>query len=722
MSVLSVGRVSAVSCIALLALLSLSVIVYGDESSATAEWTEDHIIYKEQGGNAVIIGTDLSSASVLTIPAQSNGKNVTQISEGALSSPYITSFALDGNDNFSVSEGVLFSKDGTSLRGYPAGSTAISYTIPAGTASVGRNAFQGSVSLQSVTLPAGLMTLHNNAFRHCTGLTGVTFPSSGLVSIGEYAFSGCTSLNDIAVPNSVNSIGKYAFSGCTGLSEISLGTGITSLPDHLFSGCSSLGDIDVPATVNSIGSDVFLGCSALARIDILCEGTVTFYDGSLRVGTNTVPVNGLYLNCVSPGLDPTDYSDTYTTFLLNQTEFHIRLYDGGLLKKDCTFHAGEDVAIEDMPTKYGYIAMWNPSLPETMPVGDIDSDVTWVGALYDITYRDPQSGDTYKQTVRYGDSAKLAPIGFEWFDKVFAGWVYGIHTYADRADVDDSTLYNGGSGATLEADLDDPAFIIRFDANGGTGTMNDQPAAAGQIVKLRLNAYERVGHIFKGWDYNGTTYPNGYDGIHDLANDGSVQVFVAEWEPIRYTVDYELEGGTGEVSPKLAWYGERFELPGQLISRTGYVQVGWSFNQGASTVNFMPSASVLNLSTTDGAHISLYAVWANVYLAISFKANGGTGEMDDQYIGSGNTMRLNPCTFQSENAFLGWARTADGPIEFADEAEMTFTGTSSEHLDLYAVWDSPSAGGGFNLQLALGVAGLAAAVGLCAVLAVRWRR
>ena len=56
------------------------------------------------------------------------------------------------------------------------------------------------------------------AFSHCTGLTSIVIPNS-VTSIGGYAFGNCTSLTSIEIPDSVTSIGDYAFGNCTGLTD-----------------------------------------------------------------------------------------------------------------------------------------------------------------------------------------------------------------------------------------------------------------------------------------------------------------------------------------------------------------------------------------------------------------------------------------------------------------------------------------------------------------------
>ncbi len=67
-------------------------------------------------------------------------------------------------------------------------------TIPSGVTSIGDWAFRGCSGLKSVTIPLGVTSIGDNAFSDCSGLTSVTIPSS-VTSIGRGAFSGCRGLN-----------------------------------------------------------------------------------------------------------------------------------------------------------------------------------------------------------------------------------------------------------------------------------------------------------------------------------------------------------------------------------------------------------------------------------------------------------------------------------------------------------------------------------------------
>ena len=121
-------------------------------------------------------------------------------------------------------------------------------------------------SLASVTIEHAT-SIGNSAFSGCSGLTSINIPD-GVTSIGREAFYGCSSLTSINIPNSVTSIGSQAFLGCSGLTSINIPDGVTSIESETFRGCSGLTSINIPDGVTEIGSDAFSGCSGLTSINI----------------------------------------------------------------------------------------------------------------------------------------------------------------------------------------------------------------------------------------------------------------------------------------------------------------------------------------------------------------------------------------------------------------------------------------------------------------------
>ncbi len=142
--------------------------------------------------------------------------------------------------------------------------------------SIGDHAFSWCTDLTEITIPEGVTSIGNHAFRGCSSLTQITIPE-GVTSIGDYVFSECSSLTQITIPEGVTSIGDGAFSYCYGLTQIAIPEGVTSIGDVAFRGCSSLTEVAIPESVTSIGGGAFNACSSLTQITIP-EGVTSIGD------------------------------------------------------------------------------------------------------------------------------------------------------------------------------------------------------------------------------------------------------------------------------------------------------------------------------------------------------------------------------------------------------------------------------------------------------------
>ena len=86
--------------------------------------------------------------------------------------------------------------------------------------------------------------------------SGTTY---SVTSIGYWAFSECSGLTSVTIPNSVTSIGGSAFSGCSGLTSVTIPNSVTSIGESAFKNCSGLTSVTIPDSVTSIGSSAFSG-------------------------------------------------------------------------------------------------------------------------------------------------------------------------------------------------------------------------------------------------------------------------------------------------------------------------------------------------------------------------------------------------------------------------------------------------------------------------------
>ena len=148
-------------------------------------------------------------------------------------------------------------------------------------ASIGRSAFSGCSGLTLITIPESVISIGDYAFDGCSGLISITIPSS-VTSIGDYAFSGCSNLTSITIPNSVISIGDYAFYNCFRLTRVNITdleawfrisfSDYESNPlycaHHLYLNNTEITSITVPSSITKINDYALYGASSITSITI----------------------------------------------------------------------------------------------------------------------------------------------------------------------------------------------------------------------------------------------------------------------------------------------------------------------------------------------------------------------------------------------------------------------------------------------------------------------
>ena len=132
--------------------------------------------------------------------------------------------------------------------------------------SIGESAFSNCSGLTSIAIPDSVTFISDRAFYDCSGLTSVTIGNS-VTSIGSEAFYDWSSLARVTIPNSVTSISDGAFYGCSRLTGITIPDSVTAIGKWAFCACSSLTSVTIPSSVTNIGSSAFSECNGLAHVN-----------------------------------------------------------------------------------------------------------------------------------------------------------------------------------------------------------------------------------------------------------------------------------------------------------------------------------------------------------------------------------------------------------------------------------------------------------------------
>ena len=145
------------------------------------------------------------------------------------------------------------------------GSNTVAVTYATGS----YNSYSGSVTIPSTVNYNGthftVTAIGNRAFSNCSNLTGVTIPNT-VTSIGEYAFYYCQNLPSVTIPNGVETIGGYAFYNCSSLDSVTIPNSVTTIEAYAFSSCEGLAVVTIGKSVTSIGNYAFTYCSALTTV------------------------------------------------------------------------------------------------------------------------------------------------------------------------------------------------------------------------------------------------------------------------------------------------------------------------------------------------------------------------------------------------------------------------------------------------------------------------
>ncbi len=218
--------------------------------------------------------------------------NVTKIDKGAFSGcVYLDNIiASPNNENYSSVDGVLFTKDMSTLLAYPAGNERNVYTIPVGVSVIGEVAFFGCTSIEKVIISDGAEKIGQWAFAYCKNLKEIAIPY-GVTGIAPGAFVACKSIKEITIPGSVTYM-EIDFIGCSSLTDITVSPGneeLWSIDGVLF--CENSGDgngllsypignerstYTVPDSVTSIISFAFAYCKNLKEVTISDSVTETY--------------------------------------------------------------------------------------------------------------------------------------------------------------------------------------------------------------------------------------------------------------------------------------------------------------------------------------------------------------------------------------------------------------------------------------------------------------
>ena len=343
--------------------------------------------------------------------------------------------------------------------------------------------------------------------------------------------------------------------------------------------------------------------------------------------------------------------------------------DGGTNNKNnpATYNVHDNITLAE-PTKIGYKFIgWsdNGKIPVNS-TGDKVFTANWEIIDYKITYVLNGGFNNSKNPKTYNiNDEKIELLDPVRPGYTFGGWANGgiipAHT---TGDITFSAFWTANQNT------------LKFDANGGIGSLADATMFTDETKNLPDNTFQKKGYEFKGWAMT-------VDGSVQYLNlsaytmgPNSETTLYAVWSLIIYKIDYNLNNGVEDKNPtEYSVETESFSLV--TPQREGYTFTGWS---GTDINGQLVSVTIEKSSIGNRSYTANWKANLNVVMISdginTIQVTGHT----DEYV------RLPENTFEKANhEFKGWATAQDGEVEYYDR-DLYLVGPKSSYT-LYAVWE-----------------------------------
>lgn len=211
-------------------------------------------------------------------------------------------------------DGVLYTKDGSSLFAYPLGrretysvidgtktllkgsfktANVTEVILPESLENIEEYAFYMAKRLKTINIPSKIIEIKESTFDTCSELKTINF-AEGLKTIGYRAFWQCENIIELNFPSTLKEIGTSAFEGlgsrANGIKDLVFSEGLETIGDFAFAYNEYIETITFPSTLKTIGKYAFMQNYALKEVN-LAEGIIELQEGAFFYNTNIRKVN-----------------------------------------------------------------------------------------------------------------------------------------------------------------------------------------------------------------------------------------------------------------------------------------------------------------------------------------------------------------------------------------------------------------------------------------------
>lgn len=267
----------------------------------------------------------------------------------------------------------------------------------------------------------------------------------------------------------------------------------------------------------------------------------------------------------------------------------------------------------------------------------------------------------------------------------FTGWFVDGTQYSETSPIE--WLVD----TTLTASFAMNNYLLVINTNGGTYSDSEYSDKVGvfNISKEYGTTYtvaspSKTGYKFTGWSGSGVGEFDKASGAFTFG--AGTYTLVAEYEPIKYTIKFDANGGTGTMTVQEFTYDKSTVLNDNAFTRDGFTFGNWNTAADGTGKTFANMGMVLNETDVDGDEITLYAIWDSAWITMYFDANNGTAEpvgIDVQY---GEQFGALPSVERKGYNFGGWYESIINDVPQGQPIETTTICKYTESRTFVAFW------------------------------------
>lgn len=192
------------------------------------------------------------------------------------------------------------------------------------------------------------------------------------------------------------------------------------------------------------------------------------------------------------------------------------------------------------------------------------------------------------------------------------GTSYDNRTYTVHAWWDSSGFSHGTDYATTTVTVPAiarPTYTVSYNANGGSGAPSNQTKQHDITLILSSVKPTRDGYEFAGWGTSATDTGVKYSAGGQYTGNANITLYAIWTNGAKLTLAYNANGGSGAPSSQTHLINTTSKISGVKPTRDKYVFLGWSTSSTATKATYIADGQYTNNSFTDGATVTLYAVW-----------------------------------------------------------------------------------------------------------------